>query len=225
MTASYRVTRGMRDLPAVVFIMLDHLVYAAPALEDAVREVADRLGVTPSPGGRHSGRGTRNFLLSLSSGAYLEIIGPDPEQPDPSGPRPFGVDELHGPRLVAWAVKAPDIERRVADARSAGYDPGPIQPMTRTQPDGTVLHWRLTTGGREASPDLIPFLIDWGDTPHPSVTSSQGASLREFWAESPEPESVEAKLRALGVALDVRCGEHPLLIARLTGPGGEITLS
>lgn len=205
--------------------MLDHLVYAAPALDDAVREVAERLGINPSPGGRHSGRGTRNYLLSLGSGAYLEIIGPDPDQPDPPDPRPFGVDELQGPRLAGWAVKAPDIERRVADARSAGYDPGPVQPMTRTQPDGTVLHWRLTTGGRQASPDLIPFLIDWGDTSHPSETSSQGASLVEFRAESPQPESVEAKLRALGVTLDVRPGERPLLIARLAGPGGEMTLS
>jgi len=135
------------------------------------------------------------------------------------------VDELQGPRLVGWAVKAPDIERRVADARFAGYDPGPIQPMVRTQPDGTVLHWRLTTGGGRAVPDLVPFLIDWGDTPHPSVTSSQGASLLKVWAESPQPESVEAKLRALGVALDVRPGERTLLIARLAGPGGELTLS
>ena len=74
-------------------------------------------------------------------------------------------------------------------------------------------------------PDLVPFLIDWGDTPHPSVTSSQGASLLKVWAESPQPESVEAKLRALGVALDVRPGERTLLIARLAGPGGELTLS
>jgi hypothetical protein len=206
-------------------IVLDHLVYAAPDLLPAVQEVADRLGISPSPGGQHLGRGTRNYLLSLGSGAYLEIIGPDPEQPNPPQSRWFGVDALQGPRLVGWAVKAPDIEQRLADARLAGYDPGPIQAMTRTQPDGTVLHWRLTIGGGQASPDLIPFLIDWRDTPHPSVTSSQGASLLEFWAESPQPESIEGKLRAVGAALDVRPGERSLLIARLTGPGGEMTLS
>lgn len=96
--------------------------------------------------------------------------------------------------------------------------------MTRTQPDGTVLHWRLTVGGGETFPDLIPFLIDWGNTPHPAVTSASGAHLIEFRAESPDPERVEATLRALGMDLDVRLGDQPRLIARVAGPRGEITL-
>jgi hypothetical protein len=180
--------------------------------------------VTPAPGGRHPGRGTRNYLLSLGGGAYLEIIGPDEEQPEYVGPRWFGLDDLTAPRLVGWAMRTPDIERSVAAARLAGYDPGPVESMTRTQPDGTVLRWRLTRLRGDEWPQLVPFLIDWGDSSHPSATSPSGCHLLDFWAESPEPEAVTATLHALDVSLDVRPGERTRLIARVAGPSGEMTL-
>jgi len=43
---------------------IDHLVYAAPDLDAACAEIERRLGVAPSPGGQHIGRGTRNALVA-----------------------------------------------------------------------------------------------------------------------------------------------------------------
>src|SRR5688500_14980783 len=79
---------------------VDHLVYASPELQTGVEKIEQILGVRATPGGQHPGRGTRNALLSLGPGVYLEIIGPDTEQPEPAQPRPFGIDELKEPRLV-----------------------------------------------------------------------------------------------------------------------------
>jgi hypothetical protein len=71
---------------------VDHLVYATPDLERGIREIESQLGIRASPGGQHPGRGTRNALVALGPSAYLEIIGPDVEQPAPAGHRWFAVD-------------------------------------------------------------------------------------------------------------------------------------
>src|SRR6476660_4946459 len=65
---------------------LDHLVYATPDVEESVRYVAGLTGVWPVEGGRHVGGGTRNYLLGLGGLRYLEIVGPDREQPEPARP-------------------------------------------------------------------------------------------------------------------------------------------
>ena len=201
---------------------IDHLAYAAPDLEAAVSDVERRLGVRAAYGGRHKGLGTHNALLSLG-GSYLEIIAPDPQQPAPERPRPFGIDGLTGPRLAGWAVPAPDIGERVRRARESGYEPGEVTEFGRERPDGRRLTWRLTfppSGGD----GLVPFLIDWGDTPHPSGDAPGGCSLVSLRAEHPEPEGVSAMLRALGVELALARGPAAALIATLDTPNGRVEL-
>src|SRR5262245_8798861 len=85
---------------------VDHLVYATPDLKASIDALEKRLGVRATPGGQHPGRGTRNALIALSSTSYIEIIGPDPEQPKPDLPRQFGIDTLAEGRLVTWAAKS-----------------------------------------------------------------------------------------------------------------------
>jgi len=126
--------------------VIDHLVYAAPDLQAAVADVEERFGVRARIGGRHVGRGTRNALLALGPQTYLEIIAPDPEQPEPAVPRPFGLDSVDRGRLVRWAVACEDIDAAVAGARGHGYDPGDVVDGQRAEPAGTVLRWRMTSG-------------------------------------------------------------------------------
>jgi catechol 2,3-dioxygenase-like lactoylglutathione lyase family enzyme len=195
---------------------LDHLVYATPDLEESVRLVTKLTGVRPVEGGPHPDLGTRNYLLGLGELRYLEIIGPDPDQPEPAAPRPFGIDGLTEPRLAAWAVRAADIEARVARSRAQGYDPGPIEPLSRRTPGGDLLRWRLTFPYEP----VVPFLIDWGRTPHPG-RKLPVVPLTAFAGVHPDPADVRTRLTALGVELDVREGA-PGLVAVL---GGTTTLT
>jgi hypothetical protein len=203
---------------------VDHLAYAAADLDAAVADIGRRFGVAPAPGGRHVGMGTRNSLLSLANGAYLELIGPDPSQTMPAGaPMPFGIDTLAGgARLAGFAVAAGDLDARVAAARAAGYDPGDVHDMQRATPDGGLLSWRLTRG--PSHDGLVPFLIDWLDSPHPSTTTPTGATLVALRAEHPDPASVVAAHRALGWEMDVSEARLPALIATIDTPQGRVEL-
>ncbi|MEN3325857.1 MAG: hypothetical protein V7638_664 [Acidobacteriota bacterium] len=94
--------------------MLDHLVYATPDLEATCRDLEIRLGVRASAGGQHPGRGTHNALLSIGPRAYLEIIAPDPLQPE-IRPVWFGLDQLTAPKLITWAMRVGDLEAFVKE--------------------------------------------------------------------------------------------------------------
>ena len=196
-----------------------------PDVAGACDDLERDWGVRPQPGGSHPGRGTHNALLDLGDGCYLEVIGPDPGQPKPARPRPFGVDGLTGPRLVTWAAQAPDIDDRVARARQRGFDPGPVAVMSRTRPDGLRLEWKLTAIDEPVAGGVVPFLIDWGDTPHPTATLTGGCRLGRLRAEHPDPDLVRAALAALGLPLEVRFGSYPRLVAFIETPRGPRELS
>jgi hypothetical protein len=203
--------------------VLDHLVLATPDLLTTTEVVAARTGVTPVAGGRHLGIGTANTLLGLGDGAYLEIIGPDPRAEPGHAPRPFRIDELADARLVTWAVRPPDLDATLATARERGYDAGAPYPMQRRTDDGELLRWRLTRAEYERSDGLVPFLIDWGDTPHPTSRPLPEVRLREFTGTHPDPEAVRTLLSALGVRLDVTPGPAGLY-AVLDTPNGAVAL-
>ncbi|MGC0328835.1 hypothetical protein RKD23_001825 [Streptomyces sp. SAI-170] len=201
---------------------LDHLVLATPDLAATVADFARRTGVRPAPGGVHVGLGTRNHLVSLGGSGYLEIIGPDPEQPAPKGPRPFGVDALPAPRTLTWALRTTDLDATVAAARARGHDPGPVRPMSRRTPDGTLLSWRLTDGADGHPCGLVPFLIDWGSSPHPTEAGLPVTPLLALSATAPDPEELRPVLAALDVELPLNQGPVGLSFT-VDSPRGPVT--
>lgn len=203
---------------------VDHFVYAVPDLDDAVARFAERTGVRPAPGGSHPGWGTRNRLVGLGDGAYLELAGPDPGQPDPDRPRTFGVDTRDRPTLVTWAVRVSGIAAVVERARAAGFDPGPVRAMSRRTPDGTLLEWQLTDPAGTPAAGLVPFLIDWGATPHPTSGPLPRLRLRRWRLTAPDPGAIQGALAALGAPAAAEEGPIGLRL-ELETPNGVVELS
>jgi len=205
--------------------MLDHLVYAAPDLDRAVKDIESRLGVRPAYGGKHAGGLTHNALLSLGEPSYLELIAPVPGVEAAAAALPFGLGNLTTARIVTWAVAVVNLEGRVEAARAAGYDSGEITTSGRDLPGGGRLSWRLAVKPQPAADGLVPFLIEWTSEPHPSTTTPEGCRCISLRAEHPEPASVLAMLEALAVELAISAGDEPRLIALIDTPNGRVELS
>ncbi|MEZ5261027.1 MAG: VOC family protein [Acidimicrobiia bacterium] len=205
--------------------VIDHLVYATPDLDGTVDALSELLGVRAVPGGRHVGRGTHNALLGLGGRTYLEVIGPDPAQQVPPGtPLPFRIDRLEAPALVWYAVATDRLAELVAELRGDGFDPGDPLDMQRARPDGVLLRWRLATHADIPHGGVVPFLIDWLDSPHPSADVPQGVRLVELRATHPDADRLRPWLARTGDPVALTAGAQPGLSALLDTPKGPITL-
>ncbi len=215
---------GQQQMKNEFLSKVDHLVYATPDLAAGIAQVERLLGVKAIPGGQHPGAGTRNALIGLGDETYLEIIGPDPDQPKPARPRRFGIDELNAPRLVTWAVKGADLEAIVENAKRHGVDLGQVQSGSRRRPDGVLLSWRLSVSPVLTADGIVPFFIDWGKTPNPAAALPKGCVLVALRAEHPDANHVQAGLSAVGLNLRVDAGSAPALIATIRSAHGDVEL-
>lgn len=209
---------------------LDHLVLGVPELEGAVERLAREWGCRVYPGGRHPGWGTWNALVPLQGGAYLEIVAPHPDPPG-TGPRIFGLDGLEGESLVTWAARPgssdPDsVEELSEAARRAGVAMGDVLPGERRTPAGRLLSWTLTDPFAPRLSGTVPFLIQWGATPHPSGVGAPECALVSLEACHPDAPALRSVLAALGLdgVCLVRQGAGAGLEARIMTPRGEVVL-
>ena len=195
--------------------IVDHLVFAVPELESGVREIERLLGTRAAIGGRHPQFGTHNALLGLGPATYLEIVAVDPSLPRPARGRPFGVEASGLPRLVTWAARCEAIDARAAAATDAGLRVGRVESGSRARPDGTLLSWRLTDPYVMAMDGVIPFLIAWGETPHPAVSAPAAGDFVGLRIEHSDPDAVGAALSSLGASADVHAAARPALVATI----------
>jgi hypothetical protein len=151
---------------------LDHLSYAAgpEGLAACVQRLGSRLGAGFTDGGIHPSFGTRNFVLPLAGGCYLEVV----EALDhPAAEKaPFGravrARAEDGGGWLAWVIGVSDIaplEARLSRPAAAGH---------RRRPDGFDLRWQQI-GITELTRDpQLPFFVHWlsPESEHPAAAGS-----------------------------------------------------
>lgn len=215
----------MADEPAITDLgLVDHLVFATPDFDLGVREIRERFGVEPVPGGQHPVYGTRNALVALGEACYLEIIGPDPEVLGREEVRVFAIHDLPEPRLITWAARAEDLEELVDEARREGVDLGTVSAGSRHRPDGGELTWSFTDPLAARNGGVLPFFIDWGETEHPARGLPQQCRLLELALHHPHADNVGQRLSAIGIDLPVHRAHDPHITARIRTPNGTIDL-
>jgi Glyoxalase-like domain len=213
------------DAPDAVPEKLDHLLLGSSDLDRGIAFVEQHVGVTAMFGGVHPGRGTQNALLSLGERHYLEIIAPDPSQPDSKSARRAQLEKLSEPRLVEWAAHPGDLSSFAKRLQAAGLAFEGPTPGSRKRPDGRLLEWQTLTLRDDAS-SLLPFFIEWGaDSLHPSADSPVGCHLIRFELVTAEADKLAKMLAVLSLNVPVLEGQKPQLRARLTGPKGNLELT
>lgn len=153
---------------------LDHLSYAAgpDGLSATAERLGDLLGERFVDGGVHPRFGTRNMLLPLTGGTYLEVVT---VLDHPASDKvPFGqavrARSAAGGGWLAWVIAVDDLH---ATEQRLGQQ---ALPGNRHRPDGVELAWHQV-GVTDFSVDpQLPFFIKW-DIP-PELHPGAGASGR-----------------------------------------------
>lgn len=202
---------------------IDHIIYTAPTLKMGMERIEKLLGVRPVIGGQHPKWGTHNALLSLGD-AYLEVVAPDPTLSKPQKGTWIDAFLSKGPQLSSWVLQTDDIQKLSRLAIDSSIDLGEIQQGQRQKPDGTSLNWQLTDPYAMPMGGILPFLIDWGNTPHPSQNRPIVCELTNFILEHPLANEVKQKLGVLIVKIKVQEASSSKLKAIVKSPNGIVTL-
>lgn len=151
------------------FMRLDHVSYAVSNSElvDTVQRLGQQLGGSFHDGGRHPRFGTRNFVLPLEGGTYVEVVAAlDHPASDKA---PFGQAVRRraedGGGWLGWVVSVDDIsplEERLGRPAADGH---------RVRPDGFDLTWKQIGVTDVLEDPSLPFFIQWTSDPshHPSL--------------------------------------------------------
>ena len=234
------MTAPLHDRPR-----LDHLVVMADTLAQGAAWCEATLGVAAAPGGEHPLFGTHNRLLTIESPAfplaYLEIIAINPEatgdrQTGAAGlKRWFDMDDAalreqvraHGPRLIHWVARVPDLQEAAARLAMLEIDRGEVLRASRMTPAG-LLEWQITVrpDGRRLFDGCLPTLIEWGAV-HPAAgMPPSGLALQSLALKHPRAAALSEACAAIGfAAIAIHSAAQPALEAVLSTPRGTLTLS
>jgi glyoxalase-like protein len=210
---------------------LDHLSYAAgpDGLKGTAARIGALLGEEFQDGGIHPRFGTRNMVLPLTAGTYIEVVAVlDHPASDKA---PFGQavrarSELGGGWL-GWVVAVDDItkvEERLGRESVQG---------NRHRPDGFELRWRqIGVKGLQSDPQL-PFFIQWQspEEQHPSAGATGDVRLGALEiAGDPNRvsdwlgNSVEGPLEDVDVQWVAPHGTPGVVAARFLTPNGAVRI-
>jgi hypothetical protein len=202
-------------------VEIDHVVYGVSDLRAAVRRFGSEHGLEATGGGEHPEFGTRNEIIPVGEGQYIELMA----VADPSSRHPLALslaDRVReGDRPFALCLRPRNLDV-VAERLGVGVVPG-----ERHNPDGAVLRWRLAGIEAALGPERLPFFIDWQgaeerlDRQHAEAANTDGIAWVEYGGERQRLAewigSEEAPLRVVEGesgprAICLRRGEENLVI-------------
>jgi len=207
-------------------LLVDHITWAVPDLNEGGRLFEDMSGIQPTRGGEHPGPdwGTANMLVAIGKTIYLEIIGPNPDITPPADSMGAELSRLDKPSIAYFAISFTDLEALTEAAERAGLEVRGPGSGSRKTPNGETLRWRALGLTGHNFEDFVPYFIDWGDTKHPATTSAKGVKLISFTIYHPRHAELAELYATIGIPITVKPGAVPQMVLKLDTPNGEVEL-
>ena len=121
--------------------VLDHIVLAAPDLDEAVAEFEQMTGTKPIIAGTINGLGIRCARVSFNDSSYLEIIAPDHKKIGPIGTL-IKAKEIKHLTPFAFAIRSNRAEDLKQEVQKFGYTPDHIT-MFGGSREGEPMKWEV----------------------------------------------------------------------------------
>ncbi|WGW11007.1 VOC family protein [Saxibacter everestensis] len=210
---------------------LDHVSYASESdgYVATAQRLSEALSVEPLDGGVHPRFGTRNLILPLSGGNYVEVV--EALEHPAAQKTPFGqavrTRSEAGGGWMGWVVSVNDlsaVEERLGRAAVPG---------NRTPPGCEELKWKqIGVKGLLADPQL-PFFISWisADDKHPSASATTDVRIAGLQIAG-DPlrvtdwlgEPVDKPLEEINVDWSAPRGTPGLMSVTFATPAGNVTI-
>lgn len=203
--------------------VIDHIVLAAPNLEDAMAEFEKMTGVGPRVAATIKGLGIKSARISFNDASYIEIIAPDPKEPGPIG-NLLKSRKLSELTPFHFAIRTSKAEQLKSEVDRFGYIPDHIT-MFGAKKDGTPRKWELLYLYGHGLGGICPFFINWSNTDHPCAKLPVVGKLKKFTIRAPDDDPVHALLEHINVqGINIEVGK-PKLSFQFNSPEGTIKFS
>ncbi|MBX2877031.1 MAG: VOC family protein [Saprospiraceae bacterium] len=204
---------------------IDHIVYAVPDLDQAILDFQEKTGIEPTFGGYHKNKGTKNALVNIGEGAYLELITVDPENTAIVSPRWMGVDLISEAQVTRWSLKSDQLEHDSKALQAFAEKMGVIEGGQRKTATGDLLSWMMIMPLAAPPVEIAPFVTSWGaDSIHPTQNLPQVAPLLDIQFFHPDPDSLMDLWSQLGLSYAIHEDAAPKIKILLDCPKGRVEL-
>lgn len=159
----------------IVVLALDHIVITGKNAEEASENYHKRMAIKAIKGGEHENWGTYNYLAYFSNESYIEWLGIQDYDKASESDNPlikhlvYRLDQNKpGPFQFALRTNQMDEYWKHFQANNIPFD-GPFS-GERLRPDGTLLTWRMLFPKYHVEDEMLPFLIEWGNSSNAPTT-------------------------------------------------------
>lgn len=200
--------------------VIDHIVLAAPDLDDAMADFEKMTGIAAVIAGTINGLGIKCARISFNDSSYLEIIAPDPKSPGPIGQliKNKGIKEL---TPFAFALRSSRAEDLKEEVKKFGYVPDHIT-MFGGKKDGTQRKWELLFLYGHKIGGICPYFVNWHNSDHPCATLPVVGKLKKFTVRAPGDDPVHQLLEHVDVqGINIEVGKTKMSF-QFSSPEGTV---